>query len=233
MKTGRLAAFGAGIAGVFALNSLIPAVYNKRWNPQVMKKTGIPKTVMLTFDDGPDSRYTGLILDVLKEQNVKAVFFTVIREAGKNRDLIERMIAEGHVVGFHSMDHQNAMLRSCLYTRRDFKEGSRFLSEYGIETVFYRPPWGLTNLFSCYFAKKYGMKMVLWDVMAEDWEKQATAGSIYKKCMKRVKDQSVICLHDGGENSGGAAGAPLKTLEALKRIIPELKEEGYRFVLPV
>ena len=107
------------------------------------------------------------------------------------------------------------------------------MTEYGIGQIFYRPPWGLTNLFSWYYVKKYGMKMVLWDVMAEDWEKRATAGSIHKKCMERVKDQSVICLHDGGENSGGAAGAPLKTLEALKRIIPELKEEGYRFVLPV
>ncbi|WP_252198079.1 polysaccharide deacetylase family protein [Clostridium sp. MCC353] len=233
MKAGRMAAFGAGAAGVFALHSLIPAVYNKRWNPYVMKKTGILGTVMLTFDDGPDSRYTGLILDYLKEQDVKAVFFTVAREAVKNRDIIERMIGEGHVVGFHSVDHQNAMLRSWFYTRRDLKEGHRFMTEYGIGQIFYRPPWGLTNLFSWYYVKKYGMKMVLWDVMAEDWEKRATADSIYRKCMERVKDQSVICLHDGGENSGGAAGAPLKTLEALKRIIPELKEEGYRFVLPV
>lgn len=232
MKKSRIAAAAGGIAGICTLHSIIPALYHKRWNPQVIKKTGIPGTVMLTFDDGPDSRYTGQILDLLKEMEVQAVFFTVTREAEKNRELIQRMKAEGHVVGFHSTDHQNAMVRSFFYTRRDFKEGVQFLSEFGIRKIFYRPPWGLANLFTGYFVKKYGMRMVLWDVMAEDWEKKATAGSIYDRCMERVKDQSVICLHDGGENSGGAKGAPVRTLEALKLIIPRLKEEGYRFILP-
>ena len=232
MKKSGLAAFTACAAGIFALHSCIPAIYNKRWNPKVMKRTGISHTVMLTFDDGPDARYTGRILDFLKEQKIHAVFFIVTREAEKNRALIERMISEGHAVGFHSTDHQNAMFRSFFYTKRDFKEGYRFLSEFGIRKIYYRPPWGLTNLFTGHFVKKYGMRMILWDVMAEDWEKKATAGSIYDKCMERVKDQSIICLHDGGEKSGGAPGAPAKTLEALKLVIPALKEEGYSFILP-
>ncbi|MEG2870126.1 MAG: polysaccharide deacetylase family protein, partial [Clostridium sp.] len=55
---------------------------------------------------------------------------------------------------------------------------------------------------------------------------------IREKCLSRVKDQSIICLHDGGERSGGAKGAPEKVLQALPGVIRELKMAGYRFVLP-
>lgn len=216
----------------FAIHSVIPALYHKYRNPEVIRRTGIPRTVMLTFDDGPDPDYTGQLLDLLKKEEVRAVFFTVTREAEGQEALIRRMIDEGHVVGFHSMDHQNAIARGFFHTRKDFMAGAEFLKRLGITELYYRPPWGLSNVFTWHYVKKYGMKMVLWDVMAEDWEAKATVGSIRKKCLSRVSDGSIICLHDGGKNSGGAPGAPGKTLEALTYIIPELKEAGYRFILP-
>ncbi len=58
--------------------------------------------------------------------------------------------------------------------------------------------------------------MTLWDVMAEDWEKDSTVDIIINKLMSRTKENSIICLHDAGENSGGAVGAPERTIEALK-----------------
>lgn len=219
-------------AGVLAIHSVIPSLYHKYRNRGVMRHTGVPGTIMLTFDDGPDPDYTGRLLDLLKEENVHAAFFTVTREAIQNEELIDRMILEGHVVGFHSMDHQNAMVRGYFHTRKDFCTGYEFLKGKGITPLFYRPPWGHTNLFTWRWMKKYGMKMVLWDVMAEDWEAEATVGSIRRKCFRRVKDGSIICLHDGGRRSGGAPGAPEKTLAALRYVIPALKEAGYRFILP-
>ncbi|MEG2452539.1 MAG: polysaccharide deacetylase family protein [Clostridium sp.] len=204
----------------------------KKLKSDAMRKTGIPGTVMLTFDDGPDIRYTGRLLDLLKEQNVQAVFFVVTREAKGNEALIKRMQAEGHRVGFHSTDHQNAMLRGWQHTRTDFRDGVQFFRELGIMPVYYRPPWGLSNLFTGYYMRQYNLKMVLWDVMAEDWKAGATVDLIREKCLSRVKDQSIICLHDGGERSGGAKGAPEKVLQALPSVIRELKMAGYRFVLP-
>lgn len=220
------------LAAGFAVHSVIPALYHKYRNPEVIRRTGVPRTVMLTFDDGPDPDYTGRLLDLLKKEEVRAVFFTVTREAEGQEALIRRMIDEGHVVGFHSMDHQNAMVRGFFHTRKDFMTGAEFLKRHGVTELYYRPPWGLSNVFTWYYVKKYGMKMVLWDVMAEDWEAKATVGSIRKKCLSRVSDGSIICLHDGGKNSGGAPGAPQKTLEALAYIIPALKQAGYRFILP-
>lgn len=228
----RLAGAAGLLAGGFALHSLFPSLYHKHLNPAVMRRTGIPRTVMLTFDDGPDPEYTGRLLELLKKEEVRAVFFLVVREAGGQKELVERLLSEGHQVGFHSVTHQNAMLRSFFHTKKDFRAGYEFLKEKGIDRFYYRPPWGLTNMFTWYYVKKYGMKLVLWDVMAEDWEAGATAESIAEKCLRRTKSGSIICLHDGGRRSGGAPGAPQRTIRALETVIPALKARGYTFILP-
>ncbi len=74
--------------------------------------------------------------------------------------------------------------------------------------------------------------MILWDVMAEDWSKYATVDSISSKLILRTDRNSIICLHDAGENSGGAFDAPLKTIEALSTVLPKLKLVGYKFITP-
>lgn len=229
-KTGIAAIIASGFA--FLIHSGIPTWYHKYKNPQVIRETAEDHTIMLTFDDGPDSRYTGELLDLLAFHQIHAVFFTVICQAKEQQALLERMLAEGHIVGFHSGDHQNAMFRSYWHTKKDFKEGKVFLSNIGVPTIYYRPPWGHSNLFTWHFIKKYNMKMILWSVMAEDWSKDATVESIAVKCMQRVKGRSIICLHDAGEKSGGSAGAPRKTLKALEIILPKLKAKGYHFILP-
>lgn len=232
MTVKGLAGAAGLLAGGFALHSLIPSIYHKHFNPAVIRTAGAPHTVMLTFDDGPDPDYTGRLLDLLKREEVHAVFFLVVREARQQEALLMRMLAEGHVVGFHSVDHHNGMFRSIFHTRKDFQRGYEFLKEKGISHPYYRPPWGLTNVFTWHYVKKYGMKLVLWNVMAQDWEAKATAGSIAGKCLRRTKSGSILCLHDGGRRSGGAPGAPERMIQALETVIPALKAGGYRFILP-
>lgn len=125
----RLAAGFGLLAGGFTVHSVIPALYHKHRNPAVLRRTGVPGTVMLTFDDGPDPEYTGRLLDLLKKEEVKAAFFVVTREAVKEEALIDRMLSEGHVVGFHSMDHQNAMVRGYLHTKKRFSHRLRIYEE--------------------------------------------------------------------------------------------------------
>ena len=76
-KWSRLAAALGLLAGGFAVHSVIPSLYHKHRNPAVLRRTGVPGTVMLTFDDGPDPDYTGRLLDLLKKEEVKAAFFVV------------------------------------------------------------------------------------------------------------------------------------------------------------
>ncbi len=66
--------------------------------------------------------------------------------------------------------------------------------------------------------------------MAEDWESRTTSGIISDKLKNRVFDGAVICLHDAGEDTGGAKGAPLRTIDALIHTIPWLKAQGYKFL---
>ena len=217
---------------VFVVHSILPTYYNKIFNKEVVRTTGQNNKIMLTFDDGPDDRYIHDLLEVLDQNQVKATFFMVAENAQKNRQIVDKILGGGHKVGLHSWQHKNAMLYSYSYTKRDFENSFRIMKGLGLEEMLYRPPWGHTNIFSNHFVKRYGMKMIYWDVMAEDWEAQASSESIRKKLLDRTSPTSIICLHDAGENSGGAAGAPKNTIEGLKLAIPELKAKGYEFILP-
>ncbi len=188
------------------------------------------KRLFLTFDDGPDPRYTNKLLDVLREEEVKATFFVVGENAENNSDIIKRMVDEGHDVGSHTYKHRNALFMTRAMSKRDMEKCLEVNEKIiGKKTLYFRPPWGIRNTFTRKQAESFGMKLILWDVMAEDWEKKATVKSIEKKLLDRVKNNYIICLHDAGEKTGGAKDAPLKTIEALKRVLPHLKNQGYRF----
>ncbi|UWD50063.1 polysaccharide deacetylase family protein [Clostridioides difficile] len=220
------------VALIFLIHSIIPTYYNKLLNKDVLKNMTGKNKIALTFDDGPDKRYTEKLLDVLKENDIKAMFFVVAKNAEKEHEIIKRMLRENHVVGLHSLEHKNAWLYSYNYVKKDFIESKNIMKNLGVDVNYYRPPWGHTNIFSNQFVKKYNLNMILWDVMAEDWSKDSTVEIIVNKLIDRTKENSIICLHDAGENSGGAVGAPERTIEALKIAIPKLKASGFKFVTP-
>jgi peptidoglycan-N-acetylglucosamine deacetylase len=188
------------------------------------------KKLILTFDDGPDLRYTGKLLDLLKQEQVRASFFVVAKNAEKSPELIMRMKNEGHTVALHSFEHRHAYLSGYHYMKKDFKKSMEILKKLGCNIHFYRPPWGARNLYTNKFVKQYQLRMVLWDVMAEDWKAKSTPQMIAGKIENRVFDGAVICLHDAGENSGGAKDAPIHTIEGLRLVIPKLKKAGYEFL---
>ncbi|MDR0880247.1 MAG: polysaccharide deacetylase family protein [Clostridioides sp.] len=190
------------------------------------------KRIMLTFDDGPDPRYTGELLDILRDNGIRATFFTVAKNAQKNPELIKRMQDEGHVIGIHSLEHKNALLYSYAYTKKDFAKSLEIMKDLGVDVHYYRPPWGHTNIFSTGFIKKYNLRLVLWSLMIEDWEKNTTVELLKTRLKDRLRVNSIICLHDAGENSGGAKNAPKIMIQTLKEVIPELKSEGYEFITP-
>lgn len=129
------------------------------------------------------------------------------------------------------MRHQNALLCTPSAIRNDFKVSIRLHRELtGTALRFFRPPWGISSPFMNRYIKKYQIQRVLWDVMAEDWESQTTSGIISSKLKDRVFDVAVICLHDAGEDTGGAKGAPRRTIDALIHTIPWLKAQGYQFL---
>lgn len=218
-------AIPAAAALLCAGYSVIPTYYHKLLDPRAIRKIHKKDHISLTFDDGPDPRYTGTLLDILKEYQIHATFFVVAQKAEKYPELIHRILEEGHELGLHSLEHGNGLVKGYRYTRQDFEKSLNIMRSHHWSVKYFRPPWGHSNLFTKHFANKYGLKLVYWNVMAQDWKADATSFSITSKLIRRVKSGSIICLHD----SGGCINAPARTLSALRKAIPLLKQQGYIF----
>ena len=173
--------------------------------------------IALTFDDGPDDVYTAKLLDGLKERGIHATFFLMGQKIKGNEALVERMHEEGHLIGNHTFHHVQLTKVSEEEAREEVVKTNNAIYEItGEYPVYIRPPFG---------EWREGLDLVvtmipvLWDVDSRDWESQNTA-SICSEVLPNVKDGSIILMHDGYR----------ATVEALRRILKELKEEGYTFV---
>lgn len=208
---------------LYLFYAIIPSAYFKI--KYILKRKKVGNTLYLTFDDGPDPKYTNKLLDILKKYNIKASFFCVASFAQHNPDIIERLKKERHLIGLHSLKHTNACLMGVFKTNKDFKTSVDIMQDRSCNIKYFRPPWGDINLSSLYNFKKYNLKLILWHVMTEDWEKNVTPLDIEVKLLQRIKGGDIICLHDGR----GSNEAPKKMLEALDNVIPILKNKGYKF----
>jgi peptidoglycan/xylan/chitin deacetylase (PgdA/CDA1 family) len=180
--------------------------------PPVITSSG-DGTIVLTFDDQGSKAQVEAILDVLAENQVKAVFFPVGKWAEQNRELIDRMKAEGHLVGNHTYSHANLTKLS--------EQDVRWEIEHGAGRDLLRLPYGARNAVVESVAAELGYTIYGWNVDPEDW-KGISAQEIVETVIRQVKPGSVIVLHLAGKN----------TAEALRHLIPLLRQMGYKFWRP-
>ena len=173
------------------------------------------KNVYLTFDDGPHPEATGFVLDCLSEYNAKATFFTVGENVQRYPDVMQRIHREGHASGHHTQHHLDALHGNATRYLADVEEGAK-----QNPSPYFRPPYGRLT-FRTYRALKNRYKIVLWDVLSEDYDQRYTARQCIEKVMRQVRPGSVVVLHDNP-----------KCLEKLRLILPAvlsgLREKGYR-----
>lgn len=209
----------------YTIYAIMPTYYFK-WKQLLRpRKKRKDKVLFLTFDDGPHLEYTEKLLDVLEKNKVKASFFTVAKFAQKLPQVMERMENEGHLIAFHSLEHKDAWLKGPQYTDNDFSQANKIYESLEMKIHYFRPPWGRVNICTLSNVKNYGYQMVLWDTMAQDWKKNATAKMISDKLIKRAKSGKIICLHDGR----GINESPQQMIQALEQVLPMWIKEGYRF----
>jgi peptidoglycan/xylan/chitin deacetylase (PgdA/CDA1 family) len=176
----------------------------------------IPK-VALTFDDGPSSVYTKILLDGLKERKVKATFFLVGENVENNKKLTKRISKEGHLIGNHTYSH--ADLARTNYNKASVeinKTNEIITSITGTSPKYIRPPYGDVNK---KLLENTGMRVVLWNVDPEDWKDQ-NADIVVNRIISHVRPGDIILLHDIFKSSVEAA---LKTVDILQ-------DKGYQFV---
>ena len=209
---------------LFCIYTIFPTLYNRFVNSKVIKSIE-SNSIYLTFDDGPDVDYTNSFLDILKRNNIKATFFLVAIKANKNKDIVHRIINEGHSIGLHSYDHKNSWLMTPNQMKNDFIKSTDILNAFDYPISLYRPPWGFFNLFTNYYARFYNLKTVLWTRSNKDWKEKTPVDYIVNNTIDNIKTGDILLFHD----SGGDKSAPQNTLLALDRLIPALLEKGYTF----
>ena len=174
-------------------------------------------SIAITFDDGPSGRYTGRLLDGLKERSVKASFFLIGENAEENPVLVERIYKEGHLIGNHTYSHVQMTHLSEEAAVREIERTDQVISAITGEHVAYmRPPFGA-------WQRELEVRMevlpVLWSVDPLDWTTE-NVDEIVSKVVTEVEEGDIILLHDCYASS----------VEAALRIVDILQKEGYEFV---
>jgi len=186
------------------------------------------KVVALTFDDGPYPPYTEQVLDVLKEYHVPATFFVVGKNVEKYPELVKRIADEGHQIGNHTYHHIDLLKANRKVIAEEIDNTSKaILSAAGVSPHLMRPPHGFRDPVVMEMMAERNLKVVEWSVMSRDWTNPGV-DVIVERTVKRVKNGSIILLHDGDGITSQASR--IQSVEAARRIIQILSEQGYTFV---
>ncbi len=212
--------------------------------PFTITRTGYrPGEVALTFDDGPDSRWTPRILDILKQKQVPATFFIIGENALTERGLLGRELADGHEVGNHTYTHPNLANTDSTRTLFELNATQRLFQAFTGRTLklFRAPFFGdaepttADEILPVLEAQNRGYLSVGLHVDSEDWQRPGVATIVNNVVSGVLKNEAcespsetqcshnVVLLHDSG-------GDRSQTVAALPIIIDQLRARGYRFV---
>jgi peptidoglycan/xylan/chitin deacetylase (PgdA/CDA1 family) len=184
--------------------------------------------VSITFDDGPNPNATPLILDALREKNVKATFFVLGRHADRWPDLVRRMADEGHQLGNHGWYHRKLHRRTPGYVRTDLTRGTESIERAsGVRPHHFRAPHGFRSPWVTPIAHSLGQQTVGWSLGVWDSARPG-ADEIVKRSLEGLSAGSILLLHDG--DGYDEDGDRMQTAEALPRIIDGLRARGLGFV---
>ncbi len=186
-------------------------------------------TVNITIDDGPDPRWTPEVLGVLKKYDAKATFCMIGPQAKAHPDLVKKVVAAGHRLCDHTMDHDTAMdKKSVAYQEQQILDAKRLIEEAagaGAKVDYYRAPGGAFTPDSRRIAAAHGMRPLGWNVDTKDFGKPGTA-AIVDAVRREIGNGPTVLFHDGGGNRG-------QTVDALDQVLAWLGEQGRPTGFPV
>ncbi|QDI93044.1 polysaccharide deacetylase family protein [Salicibibacter halophilus] len=181
--------------------------------------------IALTFDDGPDPRFTEPILDTLQFHDVPATFFVMGARAETYPEFLERMDEEGHDVGNHTFWHPNLAEESVEQMEWEVEQTEEVVEDViGYRPRLFRPPYGNVTVEQTERLAALDNVVIGWSVDSMDWE-QIPAGEIVENVLDHTGGGDIMLMHDGGDWT-----QEIQTPEALNDVITELQEQGYEFV---
>ena len=182
----------------------------------IFKTINYDKVIALTFDDGPSDN-TNDILDVLKEYNAHATFFSLGNRMKTYSKVLNRELKEGHEVDSHTYSHKNLTEISKNNILSEINSTNiAFNSTTGKKIYLVRPPYGA---YDNNVLNTVNYPLILWNIDTQDWYNR-DAKKTAKKAIRKAFDGGIVLMHDLYSSN----------IEALKIILPELESKGYRFV---
>ncbi|MBF2025862.1 MAG: polysaccharide deacetylase family protein [Oscillatoriales cyanobacterium C42_A2020_001] len=180
------------------------------------------KVVALTFDDGPWKQTTQQVLDILKQNSIKATFYFVGQAIQENPEMAKKVVEEGHAVGNHTWQHLMDNMDAAT-AAQELGNAARLIYEAtgGVRTYLMRPPGGNLTGELANYAKQQGYMVTMWSADSHDY--YVSAPLIVDNVLTNVKPGGIVLMHDGG-------GDRSATVEALPQVISALQRQGYKFV---
>ena len=197
--------------------------------PIISRGTSGKNAIALTFDDGPDSLSTPLLLRLLSKYQVKATFFVNGKKVAQHPELIKAILLQGHLIGNHSYSHNNMIfLKSCQVIVKEIESTQNVLRNFGIRPMAFRPPAGITS-------PRFRQALLQSDVYIINFSCRAFDGgnrwikNISRNILNRIRPDDIVLLHDIRQKNERLT---LHWLNEIELILMGLKDKGLS-VLPL
>ena len=199
----------------------------KKLYPKRLSRITAEKTLFLTFDDGPIPEITPWVLDLLEKYSTKATFFCIGDNVRKHPEVFEQIKTKGHAFGNHTFNHFDGWKTKTSDYIENFKKAEEIINsqlqqKLTSEEKLFRPPYGKIKNKQAAKIANLGYKIVMWDVITGDYDKNYDAEECLKNPRNLISSGSIIVFHDS-----------LKAEKNLKYVLPKLLEEytekGWKF----
>ncbi|MFB2895939.1 polysaccharide deacetylase family protein [Aerosakkonemataceae cyanobacterium BLCC-F50] len=181
------------------------------------------KVIALTFDDGPWGKYTNEILEILKDNDIKATFFWIGRNVKAFPQIALQVVAEGHAIGNHTWSHSYRNMNKVIAYKEIESTKAIIKKITNVETTLFRPPGGILINGPAGYALSQKYAVLMWSDDSTDYARDVSVNTIINRVKRGAKPGAIVLMHDGG-------GDRSRTVQALPTIINSLKKQGYRFV---
>lgn len=191
----------------------------------ILRLPGRARSMVLSFDDGPDPRYTKDMLRILRHHGTRAMFFVCGEMAAAHPDLLREMADDGHVIGNHTWSHPLLPRLSRAAIRRQMERTCEIVDTVaGRPPVWFRAPYGAWNRAAFELGADLGMEPLAWTVDTLDWRTPGTR-VIVRRVLNGAGPGVVVLSHDAG-------GDRSQSVRALRAYLPRLLDAGYRITVP-
>lgn len=193
----------------------------EHYNGLCMGNEESPK-VYLTFDCGYEAGYMEKILEVLKQNNVKACFFITAHYLNTQPDLVKRMIDEGHIVGNHTVNHKSMPEIDNETIKKEVMDlHTAVYEKFGYEMKYIRPPKGEFSERTLNYTNSLEYKTVMWSLAYDDWDESKQGRESYgkNKILENIHNGAIILLHSNSKDN----------CNILNEVISSIKQMGYEF----